>query len=36
MGFEQQALHLAPPGLLLRLNLVERKLQGGTGRQPSF
>jgi hypothetical protein len=36
MDFEQQALHLAPPGLLLRLNLVERKLQGGTGRQPSF
>jgi hypothetical protein len=36
MGLQQQALHLAPPDLLLRLNLVERKLQGGTGRQPNF
>jgi hypothetical protein len=36
MGLKQQALHLAPPDLLLRFNLVQGKLQGGGGRQPSL
>ncbi len=34
MSLKQQALHLAALGLLLRLNLVERELEGATGRQP--
>jgi hypothetical protein len=36
MGLKQQALHLAPFGLLLRLNLMEREVQGSWGRQPSL
>jgi hypothetical protein len=36
MSLKQQALHLAPSGLLPRLNLVEWKFQGRTGRQPSL
>jgi len=36
MGLKQQALYLAPFGLLLRLNLMERKVQGSWGRQPSL
>jgi hypothetical protein len=36
MGLKQQALHLAPPDLLLRLNLVEWELKGVTRRQPSL
>lgn len=36
MGLKEQALHLAPPDLLLRLNLVERELEGVPRRQPSL
>ena len=36
MGLKQQALHLAPPDLLLRLNLVEWELEGVMSRQPSL
>lgn len=36
MGLKQQALHLAPPDLLLRLNLVEWELEGVMRRQPSL
>jgi hypothetical protein len=36
MGLKQQALHLAPPDLLLRINLMEWELEGVTRRQPSF
>jgi hypothetical protein len=36
MGLKQQALYLAPPGLLLRLNLVKCELEGARGRQPSL
>jgi len=36
MGLKQQALHLTPFGLLLRLNLMEREVQGGWRRQPSL
>jgi hypothetical protein len=36
MSLQQQALHLAPPDLLLRLNLIERELEGVARRQPSF
>jgi hypothetical protein len=36
MSLEQQTLHLASLGLLLRFNLVERELQGTTGSQPSL
>ena len=36
MGLEQQALHFAALGLLLRLNLVQGKLQRRTGGQPSL
>ena len=36
MGLKQQALHLAPFSLLLRLNLMERKVQGSWGSQPSL
>jgi hypothetical protein len=36
MSLEQQALHLAAPGLLLRFNLVERELQRTGGCQPSL
>jgi hypothetical protein len=36
MGLKEQALHLAPPNLLLRLNLVEWELEGVPRRQPSL
>jgi hypothetical protein len=36
MSLQQQALYLAALGLLLRLNLVERQLEGAAGRQPSL
>jgi hypothetical protein len=36
MSLKQQALHLAPSGLLLRLNPVAWKLRGCTGRQLSL
>ena len=36
MGWKQQALHLAPFGLLLRLNPMEGEVQGSWGRQPSL
>ena len=36
MSLQQQALHLAALGLLLRLNLVEWELEGATGCQPSL
>jgi hypothetical protein len=36
MGLKQQALHLAPSDLLLRLNLVEWELEGVTRRQPGL
>jgi hypothetical protein len=36
MSLEEQTLHLASLGMLLRFNLVERELQGATGSQPSL
>ncbi len=36
MSLKQQALHLAALVLLLRFDLVERELEGATGRQPSL
>jgi hypothetical protein len=36
MGLEQQTVHLAAFGLLLRLDLMKGKLQGTPRRQPSF
>ena len=36
MSLKQQALHLAAPDLLLRLNLVEWELEGVPRRQPSL
>ena len=36
MSLKQQALHLAPPDLLLRLNLVEWELEGVPRRQPGL